>query len=72
MEYTLRLSSEEILALDHYFMRKQGFVGHEDTADRAMHALMDIVGRQADEIRIQLEVAAIEISPDDSVSTMVD
>ena len=71
MEYTLRLSSEEILALDHYFMRKQGFVGHEDSSDDAMHNLMDNIGRQADEIRIQLQAAAIEIPPDDSVSEAV-
>jgi hypothetical protein len=71
MSYTIRLSSEEILALDHYFTRKLGYVGHDGTADEIMHTLVDTVGRQADEIRLDLGAALIELPPDDSVSENV-
>jgi hypothetical protein len=50
MEYRLIFSREEILALDHYFTNRVGFIGHEDAADKAAHALADLVSEIAKEI----------------------
>jgi len=44
-------SREEILALDHYFTNRVGFIGHEDAADEAAHALANLTSEIAKEIR---------------------
>jgi len=51
MEHGLVFSSEEILALDHYFMHRAGWIGHEDPADEAAHGLANLVSEIAEEIR---------------------
>jgi hypothetical protein len=50
MEYRLIFSREEILALDHYFTNRAGWIGHDDPADEAAHALADLVSEIAKEI----------------------
>lgn len=51
MEYRMVLSENEILALDHYFTHRAGWIGHEDEADLAAHSLADVIAVKAAEIR---------------------
>jgi len=51
MEYRLIFSRGEILALDHYFTNRAGWIGHEDPADEAAHALANLVSEIAEEIK---------------------
>jgi hypothetical protein len=51
MEFRLVFSKEEILALDHYFTNRAGWIGHEDPADEAAHALANIISEIAEEIK---------------------
>ena len=51
MEHGLVFTSEEILALDHYFTRRAGWIGHDDPADEAAHALANLVSEIAEEIK---------------------
>lgn len=44
-------SKEEILALDHYFTHRVGWIGHEDAADLAAHELAQVLAVKAEEIR---------------------
>ena len=45
------LSENEILALDHYFTHRVGYIGHEDEADLAAHSLANVISEKAEEIR---------------------
>ena len=44
-------SRAEILALDHYFTHRAGWIGHDDPADEAAHALANLVSEIAEEIK---------------------
>lgn len=51
MTVRLILTDEEVLALDDYFTRRVGYIGHEDRTDETAHELANVVGRRAKEIR---------------------
>lgn len=51
MEHCLVFSDREILSLDHYFTRRAGWIGHEDPAGEAAHALADVISEIAKEIK---------------------
>jgi len=61
MEYILRLTGEEVLALDEYLTRRIGFIGHDDEVDETMHKLADVISSAAEDLRIQIESAAQEV-----------
>jgi hypothetical protein len=50
-KFKLVLSVEEVLALDHYFTWRVGWIGHEDPADLAANTLADLIAQRAKEIR---------------------
>jgi hypothetical protein len=50
-KFKLVLSADEVLALDHYFTWRVGWIGHEDPADLAANLLADLISQRAKEIR---------------------
>lgn len=51
MPFRLVINSDEVLALDEYFTKRVGYIGHEDDADHAAHALANVITSLADRIR---------------------
>lgn len=50
-KFKLVLSADEVLALDHYFTWRVGWIGHEDPSDLAANQLADLLAQRAKEIR---------------------
>jgi hypothetical protein len=50
MEHSLVFTSEEILALNDYFLHRAGYIGHDGPADEAAHALANLVSEIVEEI----------------------
>jgi hypothetical protein len=50
-KFRITLSRDEVLALDHYFTWRVGWIGHEEPADLVANQFADIISGMAKEIQ---------------------